>query len=175
MHAGGIKSWVNLEDSDSRKEALAEAGMDDPADSRLVHATEDVQEGFSKVGDVAEEGYKWYAGGKFLGWIHRAVATARGITNPAITKLPVPGIPRGFTTSEFGRNVIGWGRGAEGAAARTQSLNLDAVAQMQAQGLTRAMATEWRAFYANEFSRNANNLAARNRVELMDAILNLMK
>ncbi|WP_425584160.1 DUF4951 domain-containing protein [Variovorax defluvii] len=37
------------------------------------------------------------------------------------------------------------------------------------------MATQWRGFYANEFARNANNLTAQNRVQLMDTILGLMK
>jgi hypothetical protein len=46
---------------------------------------------------------------------------------------------------------------------------------MQARGLTQAMANEWRAFYANEFMRNAGNLAAKERIALLDKILGLLK
>lgn len=42
---------------------------------------------------------------------------------------------------------------------------------MQKQGLIRSMASEWKDFYANEFSRNRNNITAKNRVELMQRIL----
>lgn len=33
------------------------------------------------------------------------------------------------------------------------------------------MATQWKDFYSNEFARNANNTTAKNRVELMQKIL----
>jgi hypothetical protein len=46
---------------------------------------------------------------------------------------------------------------------------------MQAQGLTREMTNQWRAFYANDLARNANNATAQRRIELMDAILGLME
>lgn len=42
---------------------------------------------------------------------------------------------------------------------------------MREQGLTREMATRWKEFYSNEFSTNANNITARNRVEFMQKIL----
>jgi len=42
---------------------------------------------------------------------------------------------------------------------------------MQQQGLTQGMAKQWRDFYANEFTRNANNFTAKNRVDLMQKIL----
>ena len=100
---------------------------------------------------------------------------AKGVTNPAVAKLAAPAIPEAMTQAQFGTNLIGWGVGPQSAAARTWALTADAVGQMQAQGLTREMATQWRGFYANEFARNANNLTARNRVQLMDTILGLMK
>ena len=46
---------------------------------------------------------------------------------------------------------------------------------MKGQGLTREMATQWRDFYMNDFSRNANNITAKNRVELMNKILGYME
>jgi RHS repeat-associated protein len=100
---------------------------------------------------------------------------AKGVTNPSVAKLPVPAVPEGMTTAGFGRNVVGWGKGPQGAASRLESLTADDVAQMQSQGLTREMATEWRAFYANDLERNANNVTAQNRIALLDAILNLMR
>lgn len=100
---------------------------------------------------------------------------AKGVTDPTVAKLAAPAIPEAMTQAQFGKNLIGWGVGPQGAAARTQALTADAVGQMQAQGLTREMATQWRGFYSNEFARNANNLTAQNRVQLMDTILRLMK
>ena len=110
-----------------------------------------------------------------FGRLSKATQVAKGVTNPAVAKLAVPAIPGGMTQAQFGLNLIGWGTGPQAAAARTATLTADAVGQMQAQGLTREMATQWRGFYTNEFARNANNLTAQNRVQLMDAILGLMK
>lgn len=42
---------------------------------------------------------------------------------------------------------------------------------MKAGGLSKAMAEQWRDFYADVFARNANNTAARERVRLMEKIL----
>ena len=55
-----------------------------------------------------------------------------------------------------------------------QSLTADDVRQMQSNGLTREVAQGWRDFYSNEFARNANNFAARNRADLMSSILGYM-
>ncbi len=101
----------------------------------------------------------------------RVVNTAKGVTNPEVAKLGRPLIPEGMTQSQFGKDVIGWGARPEGALQRMGTINPSEVAKMQNQGLTREMATHWRDFYSNEFSRNANNLTARNRVELMQKIL----
>ncbi|GKT21013.1 DUF4951 domain-containing protein [Acidovorax sp. SUPP3334] len=99
----------------------------------------------------------------------------KGITNPSIAKIVAPAIPSGITKSQFGRELIGWGSGPQGALTRIESINGGVVGQMQAQGLTRDMAIQWRNFYANEFSRNANNVTAQNRAQLMDRIFELMR
>lgn len=39
----------------------------------------------------------------------------------------------------------------------------------------REMATRWRDFYVNDLSRNANNITAQPRIDLMEATLKLMK
>ncbi|NWC93830.1 MULTISPECIES: DUF4951 domain-containing protein [unclassified Pseudomonas] len=97
--------------------------------------------------------------------------TSKGVTNPEIPKLDRPLIPEGMTQSQFGKDVIGWGARPEGALQRLDTINASEVESMQEQGLTREMATQWKDFYSNEFSRNANNITAKNRVELMQKIL----
>ncbi|WP_353615283.1 DUF4951 domain-containing protein [Paracidovorax valerianellae] len=84
-------------------------------------------------------------------------------------------MPSGITKSQFGSALIGWESSPQGALARIESLNGGVVNKMQIQGLTKDMAIQWRNFYANEFSRNANNVAAQNRVQLMDRIVELMR
>ncbi|BAQ79491.1 MULTISPECIES: DUF4951 domain-containing protein [Pseudomonas] len=97
--------------------------------------------------------------------------TPKGVTNPEVPKLGRPSIPEGMTQSQFGKDVVGWGARPEGALQRLETINVAEVASMQKQGLTRSMASEWKDFYANEFSRNKNNITAKNRVELMQKIL----
>jgi RHS repeat-associated protein len=105
----------------------------------------------------------------------QAVVRGRGVTNPEIPKLSSPSIPNGVTQSQFGKEVVGWGRGAEEALNRLKNVTGADVAKMQQQGLTRKMAQEWRNFYANEFARNANNATARNRVDLMEKVIKHME
>ena len=93
------------------------------------------------------------------------------MTNPTVAKLAAPAVPEGVTQAQFGRNILGWGVGPQGAADRIGALTVDSVSKMQSQGLTREMASQWRDFYRNEFSRNSNNVTAQNRVELMDKII----
>ncbi|UCJ18865.1 hemagglutinin repeat-containing protein [Pseudomonas sp. MM211] len=100
-----------------------------------------------------------------------ATDTPKGVTNPAVPKLDRPLVPQGMTQSQFGKDVIGWGARPEGALNRIDTINHSEVASMQAQGLTKQMAAQWRDFYSNEFNRNSNNLTARNRVALMQKIL----
>ena len=95
----------------------------------------------------------------------------KGVTNPEVVRLAVPSVPEGMSRSQFGRDLIGWGRGADGARNRLTNINPSIVRSMQEQGLTRGMASSWRSFYSNEFSRNSNNTAAAARVELMNAII----
>ena len=76
-----------------------------------------------------------------------------------------------MTQSDFGKKVVGWGKGPQGALDQLKNINANSVAKMKEQGLTKDMATQWRDFYKNEFSRNANNTTAENRVKLMNKIL----
>ena len=99
------------------------------------------------------------------------IRAVRGVTNPEVIKLPLPNIPDGLTTGKFGSEFIQWGVGGDGALIRLNTLTVQEVTEMQSQGLTRAMTTLWRDFYANEFARNANNITAQNRVLLMQRIL----
>ncbi|WP_373874359.1 DUF4951 domain-containing protein [Metapseudomonas otitidis] len=59
----------------------------------------------------------------------------------------------------------------EGALKRLKTITPSELASMREQGLAREMATRWKEFYSNEFSTNANNITARNRVEFMQKIL----
>lgn len=78
-----------------------------------------------------------------------------------------------MTRSDFGRLV--WGQGPEGAADRLKSLTVGGVEKMQSAGFTKEMAEQWRAFYANDLARNANNATAVNRISLLDGIIGHMK
>jgi len=95
----------------------------------------------------------------------------KGITNPEIEKARTPSVPEGVKRNQFGANVIDWGSGPEGALNRLEFINTETVAEMKAGGLSKAMAEQWRDFYAGVFARNANNTAARERVRLMEKIL----
>ncbi len=93
------------------------------------------------------------------------------MTNPSVPKLPRPSTPNGMTQSQFGKELVGWGKGPQGALDQLGNINASSVAKMRQGGLTKDMATQWRDFYKNEFTRNANNTTAANRVQLMDKIL----
>ncbi|WP_254636623.1 RHS repeat-associated core domain-containing protein, partial [Acinetobacter oleivorans] len=80
-------------------------------------------------------------------------------------KLVTPQLPPGIANQNIlGSQILQWGKGAEGAALRTQNITKFEVAAIQAKGFTEPMAKQWRAFYANEFMRNVNNTTAQNRV-----------
>ncbi|MFK9006896.1 DUF4951 domain-containing protein [Pseudomonas pergaminensis] len=109
--------------------------------------------------------------GETGGAAEEVVSGTKGVTNPEVSKLSRPIIPEGMTQSQFGKEVIGWGARPEGALERLDTINSAEVTSMKDQGLTREMAKQWEDFYKNEFARNANNVTAKNRVELMKKIL----
>lgn len=83
-------------------------------------------------------------------------------------KLATPPLPPSIANQNIlGSKVLQWGKGAEGAALRTQNITKFEVATIQAKGFSEPMARQWRTFYANEFLRNVNNTTARNRVQLI--------
>jgi RHS repeat-associated protein len=109
-----------------------------------------------------------------LGKIAKTPARAKTVINKNVAKLQSPPVPTGWTQGKFGSQLVRWGQGPEGAAARLRSLTPEDVARMQADGLTREIAQQWRDFYANDLLRNASNVTAGPRIELLDAIIKLM-
>ena len=95
--------------------------------------------------------------------------------NQVNPNVPAPQVPPdslfGRPFQEFGRDVIGWGSGAKGAAARGRSITLQ---ELQKAGVTAAQAQAARDFYAGVVARNPGNAAAAARVQLMDRILQLL-
>ena len=146
---------------------------EEPPSAALTQASENIAAGANTTAEMVDSVMPHSVGDVALQAMGMGVLSkfAKGITNPAIAKLARPVIPEGMTQSRFGKEVIGWGSGAEAAAQRTGTITSDAVVGMKQQGLTEGMATQWRDFYSNEFSRNANNHTAENRAELMQKVL----
>jgi RHS repeat-associated protein len=84
---------------------------------------------------------------------------------PAFDPFVGTGSPAGF-----GR-LIGWGTGAEAAAARTASITAQ---EIQAAGITRPVAEYWLNFYTNAVATGRGGATAAERVRLMERILELL-
>ena len=89
--------------------------------------------------------------------------------------VPSPQVPPdhlfGRPFQDFGKSVIGWGTGADGANARAKSITLG---ELRSGGVTVAQAEAMRDFYAGVLARNPANAAANARVALANRILPLM-
>lgn len=95
------------------------------------------------------------------------------LVNPEIQRLAIPPTPNNMSLPEFGRGIIGWGTGPEGAEARLNNITAADVAQFKNQGVTLSMLETWHQFYANETRRNAGNPTAPLRAALMQKIISL--
>lgn len=95
--------------------------------------------------------------------------------NQVNPNVPAPQVPPdslfGRSFQDFGRDVLRWGTGAEGATARAQGITLQELLQG---GVTGAHAQAVRDFYAGVLARNSGNAAAAARVQLADRILQLL-
>ncbi len=89
--------------------------------------------------------------------------------------VPSPQVPPdhlfGRPFQDFGKSVIGWGTGANGADARARSITLG---EIQSAGITAVQAGSIRDFYAAVLARNPANKAAAARVALANRILDLL-
>lgn len=89
--------------------------------------------------------------------------------------VPSPQVPPdhlfGRSFQDFGKNVIGWGTGADGANARAKSITRG---ELRSARVTVAQAEAMRAFYAGVLARNPANAAANARVSLANRILQLL-
>ncbi len=70
----------------------------------------------------------------------------------------------------FGR-LIGWGTGAEQAAARVGSITAQ---EIQAAGITRPVAQYWLEFYRNAVATGRGATTAPERVRLMQRVIELL-
>ena len=95
------------------------------------------------------------------------------LVNPDIQRLEVPPTPQNMPLPSFGKGVIGWGSGPDGAQLRLDHVTQADVAEMKRKGLTLEMATAWQLFYENETQRNAGNPTAPLRAQLMKKITQL--
>lgn len=89
--------------------------------------------------------------------------------------VPSPRVPPdrlfGRSFQDFGKQVIGWGTGADGADARSRSITLE---ELRSAGVTAAQAGVIRDFYTAVLARNPANKAANARVGLANRILLLL-
>jgi hypothetical protein len=88
---------------------------------------------------------------------------------------PSPQVPPdhlfGRSFQDFGKSVVGWGTGADGANARARSITLG---EIQSTGVTPVQAEAIRDFDAAVLARNPANKAAAARVGLANRILELL-
>ena len=93
--------------------------------------------------------------------------------NPDIQRKAIPQTPHDMSLPSFGRGVIGWGTGMEGAKERLKNITKQDIAAFKAQDLTLNMVKAWQAFYENEVRRNDCNPTAPYRAQLMKKIAEL--
>lgn len=109
----------------------------------------------------------------------RSVPPSRGTppttttTGPApVGRLPPPPTPNNMGLNPFGTRVMRWGTGNAAARARMSTLTR---AELEAAGVTRPMAEQWRDFYRNEILRNPRNPSAAGRADLMQRAVELLR
>lgn len=95
-----------------------------------------------------------------------ACATATSILGPATVDVYVgTGGPAGFG------KLIGWGRGAADAVARTANIKL---VELEAAGITTPVALYWRDFYQRAVDNGRGAQTAIERLKLMERVLELL-
>lgn len=99
--------------------------------------------------------------------------TAKSLVNPDIQRLEIPPTPNNMSLPDFGRGIIGWGTGPDGAEARLNNVTKADVEKYKTQGVTLEMVQTWQKFYENETRRNAGNPTAPFRAQLMKKIAGL--
>ena len=80
-------------------------------------------------------------------------------------------LPAGMSNSEFGQNVMKWGRGDTEARARIGSLTRE---ELEKGGVTKEIAQSWRDFYKGVKAANPGNPSAQGRMELMQRAYELL-
>ena len=84
---------------------------------------------------------------------------------------PPPDVPPGTTRNEFGTRIMRWGTGDAAARQRIATLTRE---ELEAAGVTLAMAEAWRDFYHGELRRNPGNPSAAGRADLMQRAVELL-
>lgn len=97
----------------------------------------------------------------------------KSLVNVNIMRLTIPATPNSMSLPTFGKDIIGWGTGPDGAEARLNTINAEDVQTLKKQSVTLDMIQAWQAFYENETRRNAGNPTAPFRAELMKKIVSL--
>lgn len=97
----------------------------------------------------------------------------KSLVNLNIERLALPPTPNNMTLPEFGKGIIGWGSGPEGAENRLNTLTKADVEKYKTQDVTLEMIQTWHMFYNNETQRNAGNPTAPLRAQLMKKIMEL--
>ncbi|QIO06275.1 DUF4951 domain-containing protein [Acinetobacter shaoyimingii] len=90
--------------------------------------------------------------------------------NPNIARNAIPKTPNNMSLPSFGRGIIGWGTGMDGAKTRLENVTQADVQGFKEKGVTLAMVQEWQTFYENETRRNDCNPTAPYRAQLMKKI-----
>lgn len=99
--------------------------------------------------------------------------TVQSLVNPQIDRLAIPPTPNQMSLPSFGKGVIGWGSGPEGAQQRLDTITATDVLELKTKGVTLEMVQTWQKFYENETRRNAGNPTAPLRAALMQKITTL--
>jgi RHS repeat-associated protein len=80
-------------------------------------------------------------------------------------------LPAGISNSEFGQNVMKWGRGDAQARERISTLTRE---ELEKGGVTKEIAKSWRDFYQQVKASNPTNPSAQGRMELMQKAFELL-
>ena len=99
-----------------------------------------------------------------------AVKSYKSVLNPNYTRLAIPPTPHDMSLPDFGRGIIGWGTGPDGAKTRLENIKKSDVKKIKKQDVTLEMVQTWQKFYENETLRNPGNPTAPYRAQLMQKI-----
>lgn len=130
---------------------------------------------YTSLNTLQELGIGGFASGVFLKWSTHSIVRgywrsryAQAATMKDLRPLGVPPIPSGYAkSSQWGDNVLRWGKGLDAPRARIGN-----VTAADLKGMTKNMAGQWAEYYNAVKRVTPNNKTAIGRADLMDHIYN---